>query len=140
MFGPPGHAYVFMIYGFWFCMNIVTEPEGCPCAVLLRAIEPVDGLDGIMTAGPGLLCKAMGIDRGLDGADLLGDSLFLERPRAWKPVRMGVSARIGVDYAGSWARRKWRFFDRDSLFVSGRPTARRSRAKTPSTRQSRASR
>lgn len=119
MFGPPGHAYVYFIYGFWYCLNIVTEPEGVPHAVLLRALEPVTGIAD-KTWGPGLLCRAMGIDKRLNGADLCGGVLWLERPAAMsrRPPRIARSTRIGVDYAGDWARRPWRFYDRDSRYVS----------------------
>ena len=120
MFGPPGHAYVYFIYGFWNCLNVVTEAQGVPHAVLLRALEPVSGIED-KTWGPGLLCRAMHIDRSLNGADLCGEVLWLERPgtagRRGRP-RIGRSARIGVDYAGEWARRPWRFYDRDSSYVS----------------------
>lgn len=119
MFGPPGHAYVYFIYGFWYCLNIVTEPEGVPHAVLLRALEPVTGIAD-KTWGPGLLCRAMGIDKRLNGTDLCGEVLWLERPAAMsrRPPRIARSTRIGVDYAGEWARRPWRFYDRDSRYVS----------------------
>ena len=118
MFGPPGHAYVYFIYGFWHCLNIVTEAEGVPHAVLLRALEPVAGIMD-KTWGPGLLCRAMDIDRTLNGADLRGDVLWLERPDRNRPrPRIARSARIGVDYAGEWARRPWRFYDKDSAYVS----------------------
>ncbi len=118
MFGAPGHAYVYFIYGFWNCLNAVTAEEGTPHAVLLRALEPVAGLDD-KTWGPGLLCRAMHIDRSLNGADLCGEVLYVEKPRGRaKPVRIGRGPRIGVDYAGAWASRPWRFFDRDSAYVS----------------------
>jgi DNA-3-methyladenine glycosylase len=118
IFGPPGHAYVYFIYGFWNCMNIVTAREGVPHAVLLRAIEPVEGITD-KTWGPGLLCRAMKIDRTLNGVDLCGDRLWLERPaRPIPAVRIAASARIGVSYAGRWATRPWRFFDRASPYVS----------------------
>ena len=134
MFGPPGHAYVYMIYGFWFCLNFVTEPEGTACAVLLRAVEPLEGIED-KTWGPGLLCRAMDIDKQLNGADLAGDVLWLEEG---SPVRrIATSTRIGVDYAGRCAKRPWRFFDRDSEFVS---SAKRPRAGTPDTKRSRSSR
>jgi DNA-3-methyladenine glycosylase len=120
MFGPPGHAYVYFIYGFWNCLNVVTSRKGVPHAVLLRALEPIEGISD-KTWGPGLLCRAMGIDRGLNGTDLCADRLWLERPQGGTPVvRVGSSARIGVDYAGSWAKRPWRFFDRASPYVSTR--------------------
>ena len=118
MFGPPGHAYVYFIYGFWNCLNVVTAAEGIPHAVLLRALEPVAGLED-KTWGPGLLCRAMSIDRSLNGADLCGEVLWIEQPRGRvRPARIGRGPRIGVDYAGPWAERPWRFFDRDSAYVS----------------------
>jgi DNA-3-methyladenine glycosylase len=119
MFGPAGHAYVYFIYGVWNCMNVVTREAGVPHAVLLRAGEPVSGVEG-STWGPGLLCRALGIDRGLNGADLCGRQLWIARPQRWPADRSHLrrSPRIGVDYAGAWARRHWRFFDRDSPYVS----------------------
>jgi DNA-3-methyladenine glycosylase len=121
MFGPPGHAYVYFIYGFWNLMNVVTGPPGVPQAVLLRALEPLAGLTG-RTWGPGLLCRALHIDRRLNGADLRGDALWLEQPRRRAAApRIARATRIGVDYAGDWAQRPWRFFDRDSPFVSTAP-------------------
>jgi len=120
MFGPPGHAYVYFVYGMWHCLNVVTGDEGVPHAVLLRALEPLTDLAG-RASGPGLLCRAMGLDRRHNGLDLCGYTLWIERPRVPHAVRIGRSARIGIDYAGEWAERPWRFFDRDSPFVSGRP-------------------
>jgi DNA-3-methyladenine glycosylase len=116
MFGPPGHAYVYFIYGVWHCLNVVTGAAGTPHAVLIRALEPVQGID--RASGPGLLCQAMNIDRALDGADLCAQRLWLERPAGFRAPRIGRSTRIGVDYAGDWAHRPWRFFDRDSGAVS----------------------
>jgi DNA-3-methyladenine glycosylase len=118
MFGPPGHAYVYFIYGFWYCLNIVTAAQGVPHAVLLRALEPVAGIAD-KTWGPGLLCRAMHIDKRLNGADLCGDALWLESPPASsRPPRIARSARIGVEYAGDWAARPWRYYDKDSPYVS----------------------
>jgi DNA-3-methyladenine glycosylase len=126
MFGPPGHAYVYFIYGFWNCLNVVTGAAGVPHAVLLRALEPLDGLSE-RTWGPGLLCRALRIDRRLNGVDLLGDELWLEHaPRGAPRPRIARATRIGVDYAGDWARRPWRFYDRDSPFVSTAPARGRS--------------
>ena len=90
MFGAPGHAYVYFIYGFWNCLNVVTGAPGVPHAVLLRALEPVAGL-GERASGPGLLCRAMGIDRRFNGIDLLGDELWLEAGHGAAP-RLGRSA------------------------------------------------
>lgn len=128
MYGPPAHAYVYFIYGFWNCLNVVTARAGVPQAVLLRALEPLAGITD-RTCGPGLLCRAMHIDRGLNGADLLGDVLWLERapPRASR-VRIARATRIGVDYAGAWAQRRWRFYDARSAQVSTVSAAVRARA------------
>src|SRR6201999_2817808 len=79
MFGPPGHAYVYLIYGMHWCMNVVTQPEGEASAVLLRALEPVQHLEG-RTQGPALLCKAMGIDQRLNGHDLLSAGFHVGAP------------------------------------------------------------
>lgn len=130
MFGEPGHAYVYFIYGFWYCLNIVTAAAGVPHAVLLRALEPVSGITD-KTWGPGLLCRAMNIDRRLNGLDLLGDVLWLERPpgRPQRP-RITRTTRIGVDYAGDWAKRPWRFFDSASPYVSTAPAKSRRRLLT----------
>jgi DNA-3-methyladenine glycosylase len=132
MFGPPGHAYVYFIYGVWNCLNVVTGPPGVPHAVLLRALEPLDGITD-RTWGPGLLCRAMHIDRRLNAVDLRGEVLWLEARAARAPrPRIARATRIGVDYAGEWARRPWRFFDRASPYVSTAPArARRSRAAAP---------
>lgn len=129
MFGPPAHTYVYFIYGVWHCVNVVTQRAGVPHAVLLRALEPVAGISE-RTAGPGLLCRAMGIDRRLNGADLLGSVLWLERApaRAARP-RIARATRIGVDYAGPWAQRRWRFFDTRSPYVSTLSAAARARAR-----------
>jgi len=109
MFGPPGHAYVYMIYGMHHCMNVVTEREGLASAVLLRALEPVRNVEG-RTQGPGLLCRAMDIDRRLNGHDLLSKDLFVAEDAVRGHVRIVKRPRIGVDYAGHWARRLLRFY------------------------------
>jgi DNA-3-methyladenine glycosylase len=128
MFGPPGHAYVYFIYGFWNCVNVVTREEGVPQAVLLRALEPVAGIDD-KTWGPGLLCRAMHIDRTLNGTDLRGLRLWIERPpEPERRLRVSRATRIGVDYAGEWAQRLWRFFAADSPYVSTVSEAVRERA------------
>jgi DNA-3-methyladenine glycosylase len=131
MFGEAGHAYIYFIYGVWYCLNIVTAAAGVPHAVLLRALEPVSGIAD-KTWGPGLMCRAMNIDRHLNGTDLLGDVLWLERPpgRVKRP-RITRTTRIGVDYAGEWANRPWRFYDRDSPYVSTAPARNRPRLLVP---------
>ena len=117
MFGPPGHAYVYLIYGMHCCMNVVTREEGHASAVLLRAVEPVKNVEG-RTSGPGLLCKAMGIDRRLNAHDLISTDLNIAARPSEKPVTIVRRPRIGVDYAGHWAKRLLRFYVKGSPFVS----------------------
>jgi DNA-3-methyladenine glycosylase len=117
MFGPPGHAYVYLIYGMHWCMNVVTQGEGVASAVLLRAVEPVRNIEG-RTQGPGLLCKAMGVTGQLQGHDLLSDDFYIARPSPEPPVRIVKRPRIGVDYAGHWARRLLRFYIHGNAFIS----------------------
>ncbi len=117
MFGPPGHAYVYLIYGMHWCMNVVTQAPGHASAVLLRALEPVANLDG-RTQGPALLCKAMGIDRRVNGHDLLSAGFHIEDPRDDAAIRIVKRPRIGVDYAGHWARRLLRFYIRGNPHIS----------------------
>jgi DNA-3-methyladenine glycosylase len=117
MFGPPGRAYVYFVYGMHYCMNVVTEREGRASAVLIRALEPVQGIEG-STRGPALLCKAMGIDRRLNGHDLLSNDFFIARPARAARFAIVRRPRVGVDYAGHWARRLLRFYIKDNPFVS----------------------
>ncbi len=117
MFGPPGHAYVYLIYGMYSCMNVVTQQEGMASAVLLRAVEPVRSIEG-RTQGPGLLCRAMGIDGRLNGHDLLSDDFYIADSGRTERFRIVKRPRIGVDYAGPWARRLLRFYVQDNPFVS----------------------
>jgi DNA-3-methyladenine glycosylase len=117
MFGPPGFAYVYMIYGMYYCMNVVTEREGHASAVLLRALEPVRNLDG-KTSGPGLLCKALDIDKRLNGHDLLSDDFYIATGEAPRGFRIVKRPRVGVDYAGEWAHRHLRFYIKGNPFVS----------------------
>jgi DNA-3-methyladenine glycosylase len=117
MFGPPGHAYVYLIYGMYYCMNVVTEREGHASAVLLRAIEPVKNVEG-RTQGPGLLCQAMHIDKRLNAHDLLSEDFYIAAPtqvESWITVRR---PRVGVDYARHWAKRHLRFYIKGNPFVS----------------------
>ncbi|HYD49296.1 MAG TPA: DNA-3-methyladenine glycosylase [Terriglobales bacterium] len=132
MFGPPGHAYVFLLYGSCWAMNLVVAEEGHPHAVLIRALEPVRGVE-LMVArrhrpptarelcnGPGKLTAALAITGADYGRDLCGDELYLED--ADLPVgRIGRSPRINVDYAGRWAAKPWRFYERGNRYVSVRP-------------------
>jgi DNA-3-methyladenine glycosylase len=117
MFGPPGHAYVYMIYGIYHCMNVVTEREGHASAVLLRAVEPVKNIEG-RSQGPGLLCRAMRIDRRLDGHDLVSDDLYIASEAEEPPPAIVKRPRVGVDYAKHWAKRLLRFYIKGSPFIS----------------------
>lgn len=107
MFGPAGVAYIYLIYGMYHCLNVVTEREEFPSAVLIRAIE----IDGELIDGPGRLCRAMQVDRTLNRVDLTtGESLWFEdRGVLVKKADVGTHPRIGVDYAGKWAKKLWRF-------------------------------
>src|ERR1044071_2171234 len=117
MFGPPGHAYVYLIYGMHFCVNVVTQPEGVASAVLLRALEPVKNLE-TSTKGPGLLCKAMHIDKRLNGHDLESDVFHLVDPGEDRRIVIVKRPRVGVDYAKHWARRLLRFYVKGSAHIS----------------------
>ncbi len=118
MFGPPGRAYVYLVYGLSHCMNVVTGPEGFPAAVLLRGAEPISACLHA-TRGPGNLCRALAIRREVhSGADLLGPVLWIEDGPA-PGERIVRTPRIGVEYAGAWARRPWRFALLGSPGVSG---------------------
>jgi DNA-3-methyladenine glycosylase len=116
LFGPPGRAYVFLIYGMYDCFNAVCEPEHRPAAVLVRALEPGPGLSE-RTDGPGKLCRALGITRALNGAELTERCLSIE-DRGGPQPRIARTPRIGVEYAGAWAKRRWRFVDAESAFLS----------------------
>lgn len=117
MFGPAHHAYVYLVYGMHLCFNVVT---GGGAAVLIRALEPVEGLDGVRTDGPGRLTKALGLSLSHNTKPLHEGSLFLaEGPRV-APRHVTTTPRIGVDSAGEWAQAPLRFFDLRSPFVSGR--------------------
>jgi len=130
MFGPPGRAYMFLLYGISWAFNIVVAEEGVPHAVLIRALEPTMGVDLMaarrrrdagareLTNGPGKLCMAMALDRRHYGAELCGDELYL-LDGARGPV--GRSPRINVDYAGTWAARPWRFYEKSNRYVSVAP-------------------
>jgi DNA-3-methyladenine glycosylase len=131
MFGPAGHAYVYFTMGAHFCFNITTEPNGTPAAVLIRAIEPVDGVAMMkrnrgledlhrLADGPGKLTRALKIDKELNGEDLVSSSrLFIESGSV--KVRIGTSSRVGINAGRSF---RWRFFVQGNEFVSkGKPSA-----------------
>lgn len=134
MFGPPGAAYVYLVYGTHHCLNVVCGPEGTASAVLIRALEPVAGLDRMrrnrgrtagrderMTAGPARTCQALEVDRSFTGEDLFTPGrLWLAQPRTTVSENGVICGpRIGVDYAGpDWAARPWRFGIADSPALS----------------------
>jgi DNA-3-methyladenine glycosylase len=118
MWAKAGAAYVYLIYGMHNCFNIVCEREGYPGAVLVRAIEPLDNADGRKGSGPGLVCRALRIDRACNGQDLITSNLFIEHAPAVPDADVRVGPRIGVDYAGVWAAHPWRFWVAQSSHVS----------------------
>jgi DNA-3-methyladenine glycosylase len=142
MFGPPGMAYVYLVYGMYHCLNVVTEPEGRAAAILVRAVEPIEGFaamraaraahrpsrsvppDRRLASGPGVLCAAFSITRADTGSDLLDPTASLRLELAPDPLpeaRVGRGPRIGIEYAPApWRDQPWRFFDRASSAVSGR--------------------
>jgi DNA-3-methyladenine glycosylase len=129
MFGPAGYAYVYLIYGVHYCLNVVTEQPEYPAAVLIRAVEPLSGpYEGALgpagrrlTNGPGKVCRYFGIDRSFNGVDLCGSLLFIEdRGEIVLPEEVVQTTRIGVEYAGRWKDKPWRFYLRPSAYVSRR--------------------
>jgi DNA-3-methyladenine glycosylase len=120
MFEDGGRAYVYLIYGMYWCLNVVTEGHGRGCAVLLRAAEPVSSQLPPMN-GPGRLTRALAVDGTLNRADLTQSPLFVATGTPAPTSEISASPRIGVAYAGSWADAPLRFFVRDSLHVSRRP-------------------
>ncbi len=132
MYGPPGYAYVFRLYGISWAMNLVVASEGEPHAVLIRALEPARGLELMaqrrgksiasreLTNGPGKLTQALAINGEDYGRDLCGDELYLE-DSDHRVKSVGRSARINVAYAGAWADKRWRFHERGNRFVSVAP-------------------
>jgi len=129
MFEEGGCAYVYMIYGFYFCLNAVTEARDYPAAVLIRAVEPLDHLAVMkrlrknpdhntnIGSGPGKLCMAMAIDKKLNGIDLTGDTLWIE-DRKLVVRRIIATPRVGVDYAGEYKDKPWRFYEDANPHVS----------------------
>ena len=129
MYGVGGVAYVYFVYGMYYQFNVVSNVTDVPHAILVRALEPVEGIelmrerrhlhpDHNLTNGPGKLCIALGIDRALDNADLLGDRVWLEEYERISPRRTARGPRIGIDYAQEWIEKPWRFWIRDNSYVS----------------------
>lgn len=122
MFGPAGHAYVYLVYGMHDMLNVVTGPEGHPQAVLIRALEPLSGIEG-RTDGPGRLTRALGVDRRYDARDLCPPPPAIAPLRfeaGAAPARIEAGPRVGVDYAGEWADAPLRFWVAGNAFVSRR--------------------
>jgi DNA-3-methyladenine glycosylase len=129
MYGIGGSAYVYFVYGIYNQFNVVTNVEGVPHAILVRAVEPSEGLDVMrrrrrgrseyeLTSGPGRLCLALGIDRQIDKADLLGERVWIEEGISISPRQIARGPRVGIDYAEAWVKKPWRFWVRDNPFVS----------------------
>jgi DNA-3-methyladenine glycosylase len=140
MFGIGGTAYVYFVYGMYNQFNVVTNVEDVPHAILVRAVEPAEGLDVMrhrrrgrseyeLTSGPGRLCLALGIDRQLDKADLLGERVWIEEAVSISPRQIARGPRVGIDYAESWIKKPWRFWVRDNPFVSKPNAIKRERKK-----------
>lgn len=131
MFGQPGHLYVYLIYGLHNCLNVVAGPGDKPEAVLIRALELDEGLglararrgkgvpDHRLAAGPGNVGRALGVDRRLNGTDLL-DGPVRVQPRSGAPPAVHRGPRVGIDYAGAWASQPLRFWIADDRHVSRR--------------------
>ena len=131
MYQQGGLAYVYFVYGMYYQFNVVSNVEDKPHAILVRALEPVEGLDTMrvrrhthpdhnLTNGPGKLCIALGIDRNLDRADLLGRSVWIEEFERVPRSMIMRGPRIGIDYAEEWIHKPWRFWIKDNSFVSRR--------------------
>ena len=133
MYGPPGIAYVYLIYGMYLCLNFVTEREGFAAAVLIRALEPIEGTETMgtlrqrtkeveLTSGPGRLCQALGIDRTFDGADMCASNaqLFVERAAPLAQAAVAAGPRVGVRGDAKAVSAPWRLFMKDNAFVSRR--------------------
>lgn len=128
-YGVGGHAYVFFVYGMYYQLNVVTGPADHPHVALIRAVEPVEGIeimrdrrgsmkDRNLTSGPGKLCIALSINRDLNGEDLRGKRIWLEHHRSFAADEIAIGKRIGIDYAGEDAEEPWRFWVRQNPFVS----------------------
>ena len=126
LFGPPGRSYVYLIYGMYHCFNVVTDAEGVGSAVLVRAVEPVEGLGPqVRTDGPGRLCRALGLTLAHNRWDLQDPGLHLAPGEPVPEAQVERGPRIGVDYAGDWALEPYRLWVRGSQHVSRPPSRRR---------------
>ena len=136
-FGPGGYAYIYNIYGKYFCFNVVTQKENMPEVVLIRALEPIEGIELMrkrrkltnftenncknLMNGPSKLCIAMNIDKTLYGTDLCGDTFFIAKPQGEIDIEVISTPRINIEYAGNAKYYPWRFCIKDNKFVSMYP-------------------
>lgn len=132
MFGEKGHAYVYLIYGMYYCVNMTAGAvTGKPEAVLIRALEPVEGQElmtkrrgypkgkaATLTNGPGRLCMALGITKGQYGADLTAPPFYIKDAQTVPRQDVVETSRVGIDYAGEWVDKPWRFYIKGNSFVS----------------------
>jgi DNA-3-methyladenine glycosylase len=130
LYGEPGHAYVYLTYGMHYMLNAVTEPKDSPAAVLIRAVEPTQGLEEmrrgrgldtlhLLASGPGKLCQAFALDLNQNGADLLGPEVWIEPGTPVADEAVATSARIGCETAAApWDLMPWRFYVAASRFVT----------------------
>ncbi len=140
MYGAAGHVYVFFIYGMYYQFNVVCGRVDTPHAILIRAVEPVEGIETMrerrgflsepgaiatgsrrdknLTSGPGKLCIALNIDKTLNGEDLLAKKVWLEDHRTFTDDEIATGPRVGIDYAGEDAEKPWRFCVKGNEFVS----------------------
>ena len=137
MYGPSGYSYVYFIYGMYYCMNVVVEKENIPQAILIRALEPIKGIEQMavnrfkksyedinkrdrknLTNGPGKLCMALSISREQYGLDLLGEELFILEPEHEEKFEMVSTKRINIDYAEEAIDFPWRFYIQDNSYIS----------------------
>lgn len=130
MFAAGGTVYIFFIYGMYYQFNVVAGKEGTPHAVLIRAVEPIEGIEVMrerrgramkdinLTSGPGKLCIALGIDKTFNNEDLLRSRIWLEKGRYVSEEEIASGKRIGIDYAEEYAEKPWRFWIKNNPFVS----------------------
>jgi DNA-3-methyladenine glycosylase len=133
-YAEGGRVYVFFVYGMYYQLNLVTGLAERPHVVLVRAVEPVEGIETMrkrrgamkdtnLTSGPGKLCIAFGIDRTLNAADLEGEQIWVEEYRKIKKTEIASGPRVGIDYAGEFVEMPWRFWLKDNPYVSKVPKA-----------------
>ncbi len=129
MYGLGGTSYVYFVYGMYNQFNVVTNTNDIPHAILIRALQPAEGIEWMrqrrgshadrnLTSGPGKLCIALGIDRQLDSADLLGERVWIEQGVTISRGQINAGPRVGIDYAGDWVDKPWRFWIKDNPHVS----------------------